>query len=113
MLVRSPDAVVFLPIAVGIYMIMGSVLCIQLSVELYRFHNERWVLAMLWGIIGTILAFILLLDPFSGASILMVFSGIALIIGGIQDLYLIFSISKSIKDGKNGRVIETDWTDLN
>lgn len=113
MLVRASDAVAFLPVAVGIYMIMGSVLCIKLAVELRRFQSGSWLLAMLWGVLGVILAFILLLDPFAGASILMIFAGIALIVGGIQDLYLVISVSKAIKDGKNGRVIEADWTNVN
>ncbi len=110
MLVRASDAVAFLPIAVGIYMIMGSILCIQLAVELHRLHSSSWVLALIWGILGAVLACLLLLDPFGGANILMVFVGAALIVGGVQDLYLVMSISKAIKEAKKDVVIEVNGT---
>lgn len=112
-LVRSSSAVTFLPIAVGVYLIIGSVLCIQLAIELHQFHGGGWLLAMIWGIIGLVLAFMLLLDPFTGASALMIFAGISLVISAVQELYLLISISRALKKGKNANVIEAEWKPLN
>ncbi len=109
MVARSSNAVVFLPIAAGIYIIFASVLDIQMSVELHRFGSKNWLTALVLGILGVALSFVLLLDPFNGASILAVLTGIALIVNGTQDLYQVASISKAIKEGKNGRIIEADW----
>jgi uncharacterized membrane protein HdeD (DUF308 family) len=104
-----PDgAMVFLPIAIGVYMIVGSVFCIQLAVELHGFGNGSWWLALLWGIVGALFALLLLIDPFSGAAALMIFVGISLIVSGVQNLYLIFCISKEMKNGKNSRIIDVE-----
>lgn len=110
LLIHPSDAIVFLPIAVGIYMIVESVFCIQLSAELHRFQNNGWWLALIWGIVGAVFAFLLLLNPFTGASVLMIFIGVSLIVGGVQSLYVMISISNAIKAGKMGYIttIEAD-----
>lgn len=108
-LIWSPTAVTFMPIAVAIYMIMGSIIAIQLTVELYRFHGTGWVLSLICAIVGIAFAFLLLMDPFKGAAALMIVAGISLIVSSIQNLYLIFCISKTLKNGRNGIVVDAEW----
>ena len=106
-LVRSSSAVTFLPIAVGVYLIIGSVLCIQLAIELHQFHGGGWLLAMIWGIIGLVLAFMLLLDPFTERPPDDL-CRISLDNIRVQELYLLISISALWK-GANANVQEPEW----
>lgn len=111
LLVHPAGAMVFLPIAAGFYMMMGSVFDIQLSVEMRRSGVSSWWLSLLMGIVSTAFAFFLFLDPFNGASALMIFVGISLIVSGIESLCTILCISKAVKNGKEGTVIDVPWTE--
>lgn len=100
----------FLPIVAGIYIVMGSIFDIQVSVEMRRIGIGNWVLSLVLGIIGTIFAFFLILNPFDGISVLMIYIGISLIIGSIQNLYIIHCISSAMKASRNDTIIDVTWT---
>lgn len=109
LLLHPYGAVVFLPIAAGFFLIIGSVLDIQISVEMRRFHFGNWVVTLILGILNIIFALLLLINPFQGASILMIFVGVSLIIDSIQNFYSIYCISKAIKASKSNQVIDVEW----
>ena len=106
--VQPAGALVFLPIALGIYIVTSSIFCIQLSTE-FRRMGGSWALSLVYGIAGIILGVLLILNPFAGASALMIYAGVSLVIISIQSIYLIVCISRAIKAGKNGDVIDVRW----
>ena len=110
LLIHPLGAATFLPVIAGIYIVMGSIFEIQVSVEMRRFGIGNWVLSLVLGIIGTIFAFFLILDPFDGVKALMIYLGILMIIGSIENLYTIYCISRVIKESKNNNVIDVTWT---
>ena len=109
-LLHPLGAAVFLPIVAGLYIVMGSIFDIQISVEMKRLGIGDWVLSMVLGIIGTVFAFFLILNPFDGITALMVYVGILLIIGSMQSLYTVHCISKAVKMSKSDDVIDVTWT---
>lgn len=109
LLLHPYGSVTFLPIAAGFFMIIGSVVDIQVSVEMRRFQFRKWGLMMALGIINIIFAFLLLINPFQGAEILMIFVGISLIADSVQNFYSVFCISKAIKASKDDRIIDVEW----
>lgn len=108
MLLHPMGAAALLPFAAGLYIITGSVFEIQSSVEMRRLGIGNWGMSMALGIISTVFAFFLLLNPFQGVAALMIFIGISLIIGGIQNLYTVHCISSAIKDD----VIDVSWESI-
>lgn len=102
-------AAVLLPMAAGFFLVIGSAVDIQVAVEMRRFHIGNWGVAIVLGMASTALAFLLLLNPFKGAAILMVLIGVSLVTGGIQNLYSIYCVSKAVKGGKNDGIIDADW----
>lgn len=112
LLLHPQDAVTILPMAAGIYILFGSVMDIQVAVEMHRFGLGNWVLSLVLGIINTLLGFYLLFNPFTGASALMMAVGICLIVGSIQSLYSIFSIAKVVRECKKDRIIDVEWSPL-
>lgn len=108
LLMHPYGGVTFLPIAVGFFMIIGSVVDIQVSVEMHRLQFRNWGLTLALGIVNIIFAFLLLINPFQGAAVLMVFVGVSLIIDSIQNFYSVFCISKAIRASKNDRVIDIE-----
>ena len=59
---KNIGAAAFLPIVAGIYIVMGSIFDIQISVEMRRIGIGNWALSLVLGIIGAIFAFFLILN---------------------------------------------------
>lgn len=116
LLIQPDGAVAFLPIAVGLYIMMCSVFNIQLAVEMYRYEVKSWWVSLILGIVGTVFSMFLFLDPFDGAAALMIFVGLSLVISSIQGLYLIFCISKTLrsrqKETSDGVIYDVEWTSV-
>ena len=112
LLLHPQDAMVVLPVAAGIYILFGSVLDIQVAVEMHRFGLRNWGCSLALGILDAVLGFYLLFNPFSGAAALMMAVGICLIVGSVQNLYSVFCISKAIRESKRDRIIDVEWDQL-
>lgn len=111
LLLHPAGAIVFLPIAAAVYMMVGGVFDIQLSVEMRRHGVSGWWLSLLMGVVSTVFAFLLFLDPFNGAATLMLFVGASLVVSGIESLCTIFCVSKAVKDSGERTVIEVAWSE--
>lgn len=110
LLLHPLGAALFLPIVAGIYIVMGSIFDIQISVEMRRIGIGNWVMSFVLGMIGAIFAFFLILNPFDGITALMIYVGILLIIGSIQGLYIVHCISNAVKMSNSDNIIDVTWT---
>lgn len=106
-LAHPNGAAALMPIALGIYLLIAGVTDIQLSAEL-RGLGGGWVLSLILSILDVIAALLLLFNPFEGVSAVMIFAGASLIISGIQGLYTVICITKSLKD--DIKFVEGKWT---
>lgn len=76
---------------------------------MHRVHFGNWIVTLILGILNIVFALLLLINPFQGASVLMIFVGVSLIIDSIQNFYSIYCISKAIKVSKSNQVIDVEW----
>lgn len=109
LLLRPQDALRLLPMAAGIYILSGSVLDVQLAVEMRRFRLGSWLPSLLLALVNTVLGFYLLFDPYSGGSLLMNIIGICLILGSAQNLYIVLCIRHAVRDAKGNRIVDVEW----
>lgn len=110
LIIHPIGAAAFLPIVAGIYIVMGSIFDIQISVEMRRMGIKTWIPSLILGIVGAVFAFFLILNPFDGVTALMIYVGVSLIIGSIQSIYTVHCISRAVKVYKTDDVIEVGWT---
>lgn len=110
LIIHPIGAAAFLPIVAGIYIVMGSIFDIQISVEMRRMGIKDWIPSLILGIVGAVFAFFLILNPFDGVTALMIYVGVSLIIGSIQSIYTVHCISNAVKAYKTDDVIEAEWT---
>lgn len=110
LIIHPIGAAAFLPIVAGIYIVMGSIFDIQISVEMRRMGIKDWIPSLILGIVGAVFAFFLILNPFDGVTALMIYVGVSLIIGSIQSIYIVHCISNAVKLYKTDDVIEAEWT---
>ena len=107
LLSRPQEAARMLPIAAGLYILMSSIFDIQTAVEMRRMYMGNWWLCLLLGILNTLFAACLLLDPFSGVYTLMMFLGVSLIARSLENLYSMYCLNHALKRLKP---IDVEWT---
>lgn len=59
-----------------------------------RYGDERWLVSGCLGLVSVMLGFLILWNPFSSATILIIIVGVALIYAGVVDLLVLFRVRK-------------------
>ena len=112
LLFHPNGALMFFPIAAGLYILISSIFNIQLALEKRKLGIRSWTVTMILAVINTIFGIFLFIDPFSGADALMMFAGITLLFSSIENLYSIYCIDKAIKHSRDDDYIDVEWKDL-
>ena len=112
LLLHPNGALVILPVILGFYIILASVFSIQISTEARHFGFSGWWGALLLGIAGAVLGVLMIFDPFKGAKALMIFTGISLLVTGIESIYAIGCISKVFRSSGHQQIIDATWHDV-
>lgn len=97
MLIRPQYIVSILPILLGIFIILSSIMKIQNAIDLKRVDYPRWWLILVFALISIALGAILIWNPFAAASTLMMFVGASLCADGIMSLWSMFCLTRSVR----------------
>jgi uncharacterized membrane protein HdeD (DUF308 family) len=89
-----------LPLYVGFVLLFRSSLAIGLSFELGRLRIPDWGLLLFFGILGLVLAFIMLWNPVFAGLTIVVYTAMAFLSIGIFQVYLSFRLKKLNKEIK-------------
>lgn len=99
----------FIPIVIGIGIIINSSMKLQYAFELRNGHNNMWKMTMIISIISTLCGIILLFNPFAGAVILTKIIGGFIIGYAILDIISTYTIKRNVVQVK--KAIEKDVLD--
>jgi len=86
----------FIPLVIGIGIIINSATKLQYAIELKNQNNKIWKSTMIISIISTICGVILLFNPFKGAVILTKIIGVLILLYAILDIVSTLSIRKNV-----------------
>ena len=100
MLLRSEHVIAFLPVLIGIFILVDGVFKLQTAVDAYRFGLSGWWLILIGSVICAVLGILLITDPFYGSEALTVLVGIGIAADGIQNLFNAAYTVKIIKNKK-------------
>lgn len=89
-----------LPTAMGLIVLVDSVIKIQNAVDLKRMRYNRWWLVLLGALITLLFGFLMIFYPFTAYFSIIIFVGASLIVNGVCDLVTIFILQKKIKEFK-------------
>lgn len=110
LLVLHPMGVLsIMPIVIGFYIVIDSVLGLQASIDLARTGHTGWWLALVAAILSAVCGVLLILSPFEGAAALMVVLGISLIFDGVQNLVTVLYLARA---ARAAAPVEVDYTAL-
>lgn len=112
-----PEAFVnFVGTVVALILFVHGIDAIVSALNSRKYGYNQWKLACLSGIIFSIVALVILLNPFSSASALMLFIGIVLIGDGISNIAVAFSIGITMhtynKNAMGDKYIDVDYTEV-
>lgn len=85
------------PIIIGIWIILKSILKFQLALNLKNAEQQNWMSLLIVAIITLILGIIIIANPFKTAVTVTVISGVFLLITAISDLIESFYIIDRLK----------------
>ncbi len=94
-----------IPIAMGIILLLGSVLKIQNSISMKRLKFRKWYICLIFALILAALGLVLLVNPFSSERWLALYIGACLILDGLVNLVamslIVARMKKLLKQEKN------------
>lgn len=112
-----PEAFVnFVGTVVALILFVHGIDAIVSALNSRKYGYNQWKLACLSGIVFSIVALVILLNPFSSASALMLFIGIVLIGDGVSNIAVAFSIGITMhtynKNAMGDKYIDVDYTEV-
>ncbi|PUZ29414.1 hypothetical protein DCC81_08180 [Chitinophaga parva] len=99
LLVATPAfTMLVLPFYIGFAILFRSSLAIGLSIELGRLKVPDWGWLLFIGIVGIVLAFIMIWNPVFAGLTIVIYTAMAFVSMGIFELYLSFRLKKFNKE---------------
>jgi uncharacterized membrane protein HdeD (DUF308 family) len=101
LLVSTPSfTMAVLPFYIGFALLFRSSLAIGLSIELSRLKVPDWGWLLFLGIVGVVLAFIMIWNPVFAGLTIVAYTAMAFLAIGIFQVYLSFKLKKLNQDWK-------------
>lgn len=112
-LLMRPELIVgFLPVLLGIAIVVDGAVKVQQGMDLLRAGYRRWWLVLLMAVLALAAGIVLLINPFKAASTLVLLIGIVLIYDGITDLWTISRVSGRIKQMRAEASVEVSGVEV-
>ena len=86
LLLRPEDMLLLLPAAVGLFILVDSVLRLQTAIDAKHFGMDKWWAILLLSAAGAALGLLLLLRPFQSGRVLARMLGLTLAADGAENL---------------------------
>ena len=88
----------FLPIVLGLAVLVDSAVRLQKAFDLARMHHSAWWVVLLMALVTGALGLVILMNPFAVASTLIMFMGVGLLVNGLSDLWALRAVRRQLKD---------------
>ena len=107
-LLRPVFLLSIVPVILGVYIIIDSLVNLKRALELYRLEYPRWWAALILSLLGAALGGIILRNPFQTQILLFQVIGAVFIYTGLSDLWVLFKISRLTKELRKRAPIQVD-----
>lgn len=94
LLIHPEDAILILPIVLGILILINSVFVVHIAVQMKSIGLGNWIYLLILGILGIAAGLFLVLNPFTGAKTLTILLGAALVLEGLENLCVVRYLRK-------------------
>ena len=87
-----------LPVVVGLFIVVDSLVNLKRALELRRMDYVRWKVPLVLSVVALALGLVVVLRPFLAAEALVMLIGGVLIYTGLSDLWTLFQLSRWTKE---------------
>lgn len=94
LLANPAVSMIVLSFFVGFWLMFNGISSISMSIELKKYEEKGWLWILLSGILTTVLAFLVLVNPLYAVSFLSVFIGLSLIFLGLAQIMISIKLKK-------------------
>ena len=109
----QPDFILALvPVVLGVYIAIDSLVNLKRTLELYRLEYDRWWVTLVLSLVGVALAVVILLKPIASETLFYRLVGIVFIYTGISDLWALLKVSRLSRELRKRSPIEIDPIDI-
>lgn len=98
MFVRTDVVIMMIPLIVGVFIVFNSINAALKAFRLKAYGYEGWFKDFIMAIILAVAGFVIMINPFTAATVSVMFIGAAFVYAGILDLYAVYKGHKVAKD---------------
>ena len=111
LLFHPENVLVFLPLVIGIFILVDSVLRVQTSIDAKHFGMKKWWVILAVSAAGAALGLLLLLRPFQSGLLMVRFMGLTLLLDGAENLLAgLYTVKVPRRSCAEGETIEAEFT---
>ncbi|HTO16784.1 MAG TPA: DUF308 domain-containing protein [Edaphocola sp.] len=85
---------------IGFLILFRSIATIGFALDIKSYGSKNWIGLLIWGIIGTIVSFILIWNPLVAGMSIVFFIGLGFLISGLFSIFLSFQLKKLHRTSK-------------
>ena len=111
-LVQPAFIMSIVPVILGVYIAIDSLVNLKRAIELFRLEYPRWWVVLLLSLLGVGLGVVVLCRPFAVAETLFMLIGAVFVFTGASDLWTIFKVSRVTRELRRRAPIEVDPIDI-
>ena len=102
----------FLPIVMGVYVVIDSAVALKRTLELYRMEYHRWWLSLVLALVGIVLGLVLVFRPFAVTTTFFRLVGVVFLYLGISDFWSLWRVTSLVRDPRKNGAIDVDPIDI-
>ena len=102
----------FLPIVMGVYVVIDSAVALKRTLELYRMEYHRWWLSLVLALVGIVLGLVLVFRPFAVTTTSFRLVGVVFLYLGISDFWSLWRVTSLVRDLRKNGAIDVDPIDI-
>ncbi|MCM1467604.1 MAG: DUF308 domain-containing protein [Alistipes sp.] len=104
--VRVESVVSFIPILLGVVVMVSGITKLQNAIGLQKMQYQGSTAVLIFAVLNILFGLVLIFNPFSAVTTLIMLIGIGLVFSGVTDLITTFWIAKNIyKVGRGGTIV--------
>ena len=111
-LVQPRLVLAFLPLVMGVYVVIDSAVALKRTLELYRMEYHRWWLSLVLALVGIVLGLVLVFRPFAVTTTFFRLVGVVFLYLGISDFWSLWRVTSLVRDLRKNGAIDVDPIDI-
>ena len=103
-----------IPFLLGAFVLVNGLFTIQTAIDSKKFGMKLWWVALIFAVIESCMGLLMILNPFSGAKVLMIITGIAIVGAGVENLFIAFYtiVTSKKKAPRDSDYIEVEYRNV-